>query len=156
MQQATWDRSREAWTTTVECPAYGTLEVLIKTDGEASSPSEKQLAALAIIGELSQSVRKTIQKDTKRYAKEYLGEDELEDFESDDFDADFDFALIPNLRDAEHTYFFLAGESDIDIEHGIALLCKDGDAFRVCHTDCMYENYPCDDCESLDQVLHGG
>lgn len=156
MEPAKWDSSREAWTTTVECPAYGTIEVVIKTDGEISPPSEKQLAAGALIAELQQSARKTIRKDVKRYAKEYLGEEELEDFESEDFDVDFDFALIPNLRAAQNVYFFLSGDSDIDMEHGIACLCRNGDAFRVCHTDLMYENYPCDDTATLDGFLQGG
>lgn len=156
MEPAKWDSSDEAWTTTVECPAYGAIDVVIKTDGEMSPPSEKQLAAVALIAGLQQSARKTIREDVKRYAKEYLGEEELEDFESEDFDVVFDFALIPNLRAPRNAYFFLSGESDIDMEHGIACLCKDGEVFRVCHTDLMYANYPRDDPATFDELLRGG
>jgi len=156
MEPAKWDSSGEAWTTTVECPAYGAINVVIKTDGEMFPPSEKQLAAVALIAGLRQSARETIRKDVNRYAKEYLGEEELEDFESEDFDVVFDFALIPNLRAARNAYFFLSGESDIDMEHGIACLCREGDAFRVCHTDLMYENHPCDDTATFDEFLRGG
>lgn len=152
-----WDRSGEAWTTTVQCPAYGAVEVIITTEGEASPPSEKQVAALSLIARLDKSARKTIKKDVKRYAKENLDEEELEDFEGEDFDVEFNFALIPNLQKSEHAYYFISGDSDmIDIEHGIACLCRNNEVFRVCHTDSMYESYPCDDTETLDALLTMG
>ena len=139
------------------CPPYGTARVIIATDGEASPPTERQLAAVRLIGILPRSVREELRRDVKRYATEYLPFDELEDLVEDDFDISFDLALIPRLRDAKDTYFFMSGYSDgIDEEHGVAFLCRNGDTFRVCHTDYMYATYSCDDIAELERVLRSG
>jgi hypothetical protein len=153
MAAPVWDPAVEAWTTSVTCPAYGDINVEIKTDGETTQPSERQLHALSLIASLQAAARKSIRKDVKRYAKEILDEEEMEDFEAEDFDTQFTDALIPNLRNSESTYFFLSGEFDIDMEHGIVCLCRDGEAFRVCDSAAKYEPYQLDDTETLDALF---
>jgi hypothetical protein len=156
MTQPQWDRSRGAWNAKITCAAYGPIDVLIITEGASVQPNEKQLAVLARIGSLAKLVRKVIRKEVKRYAREVLEEEELDDFEAEDFDIAFSDALIPRLRDSEADYFFLYGESDIDIEHGLACLCRNEEAFRVCHSDAMYENYECDAIDKFESLLRSG
>jgi hypothetical protein len=157
MTEVAWDPSDEAWTAWVVCPAYGTIRVIIQSDGEACPPTERQFAALRLIGALPRSVREELRRDVKRYATGYLPLDELEDLVEDDFDIAFDLALIPRLRDAKDTYFFMSGYSDgIDAEHGVAFLCRNGDRFCVCHTDFMYATYSYDDTAELERVLRSG
>jgi hypothetical protein len=153
MTQPQWSHAVDAWTTRVACPAYGDIDVQIKTEGESDPPTEKQLAALRAIASLPKAVRKLVRKDVKRYASDNLDEEDLEDLEPEEFDVEFTAALIPRLRNSPASYFFLFGESEIDVEHGIACLCKNGEALRVCHSDEIYENYDWDATEMFEQML---
>jgi hypothetical protein len=153
MTQPQWDPTQDSWTTTVTCPAFGTLEVLIKTLGPSDPPSDRQLAALAVIEGLPKTVRKPIRKSLRRYAKENLDAEEFDDLEPEDFQLEVSACLIPRLKTAEAVYFFLYGDSEIDFEHGLACLCKGGTVFGVCDTDAMYETYPCDATHRFETML---
>jgi hypothetical protein len=137
MSQPKWDEGGGCWTTTVKCPAFGSLDVLIQTLGENDPPSEQQLAALTLLSGLTKVIRKPIRKSVRRYAKELLGPEEYEELEPEDLQVDFHTALIPP-QGTSAAYFFVQGSSDLDMEHDLACLCRNGNTFRVCHTDDMY------------------
>lgn len=138
MSQPQWDAAGGCWTTTVKSLAFGSLGVLIQTPGENDHPSEPQLAALMLLSGLTKAVRKPIRKSVRRYAKEFLSPEEYEDLEPEDLQVDFHTALIPPQGASAAVYFFVQGSSDLDMEHDVACLCRDGNTFRVCHTDDMY------------------
>lgn len=153
MSQPQWDESCGYWTTTLKCQAFGTLDVLIQTLGENDPPSEQQLATLTLIQELTKVVRKPIRKSVRRYAKDLLSPEEYEELEPEDLQVDFHTALIPAVKSSERKFFFVQGNSDLDMEHDLACLCRDGNTFLVCHTDNMYQTYEGDLSAHLELLL---
>lgn len=153
MSQPQWDESGGYWTTQVTSPAFGTLDVLIQTLGENDPPGEHQLAVLKLIQELTKVVRKPIRKSVRRYAKDLLGPEEYEELEPEDLQVDFHTALIPAVKSSEGKYFFVQGNSDLDMEHDLACLCRDGNTFLVCHADDMYQTYEGDPSAQLERLL---
>lgn len=153
MPQPQWDASGGCWTSTVKCPAWGELDILIQTAGESQPPSEQQLAALKVIAGLPKTVRKPMRKSMRRYAKAYLGPEEFEELEPEDLQVEYHTALIPPQTGSDATWFFLQGSSDLDVEHDVACLCRNGNTFLVCHTDDMYSPDQDDATKRLETLL---
>ena len=106
-----------------------------------------------MIAGLPKAIRKPIRKSVRRYAREYLGPEEYEELEPEDLQVEFHTVLIPPLKSSEAIYFFVQGHSDIDMEHDVACLCRNGNTFRVCHTDDMYQPYEGDATERFETLL---
>lgn len=148
-----WDETQDAWVTRLDTEVFGNIEVMIKTDGEETPPTERQMSTLELISSLPATLLDTIPSDARQYAKGYMMEDEFDEMEEADFQIRFSACMIPRLRDTAEHYFFLIGESEIDEEHGIACLFKNHESCRVCHTDAAYENYGWEDSVELELVL---
>jgi hypothetical protein len=148
-----WDESRDAWMTQVRTSAFGWIELMIRTDGSCSPPTDRQLSAVEWIANLPRAATADISRQARSYAEAYMMEDDYEELSDADFEIRFSTCLIPRLRDTTDHYCFMIGASDIDDEHGVACLFKNDESCRVCHTDVAYENYGWDDIGLLDSIL---
>lgn len=155
MQEPAWDAAHGAWRTRVKSPAVGRVDVLIYTDGPNDLPTPQQLAAVETITGLDKEIRRTLRTEARRYARTVLDPEEYEECEPEDFRVEFSTAVVPRLRAAESAYFFLQGSWDIDFEHGVAFLSRNGVDFRGCDTGAVYEQYTWDAVDDLEKLLGG-
>jgi hypothetical protein len=107
------------------------------------------------VEEIAKSGLPRLNKLARKYAVEYLGPEEVADMEAEDFEIEIQAATIPRLRNANDTYIIFLGDSDIDIEHGVAVICKNGSKFAVTHSDVGYSTGDWDDTSELDQLVGG-
>ena len=131
------------------------LEIRVLTDGESTRPTAVQLKAVALIEQIAKKGLPSTKKLARKYAMEYLGPEEVEDMEDEDLAIEIHAAVVPRLRDADSTYIIFVGNSDIDMEHGVAILCKDGIKITVTHSDVAYANHDWDDTAEFEQLLGG-
>lgn len=155
MTQLTWSHEDDAWIGSVSGDELGDLEIRVLTDDESVSPTDAQLRSLEIVEQLAKSGLPRLKKLARKYAMEYLGSDEVEDMESEDFDIEVQTATIPKLRNSDDKYIIFLGDSDIDIEHGVAVVCKNGTKFAVTHSDIAYSPHDWDDTAELDRLVGG-
>ena len=148
-----WINAYECWTTNVRCPLAGSVEIFIRTMDKNTEPTEIQIAALEDIQQLPVSLAAGIAEDARRFAIENMNSSMLECVEESDFQLRFSEGLIPPLRKAADRYFFLAANTDIEPEHGVACLFKNGAAYRVCHSDLLYEAYDWDEIHLFENEL---
>ncbi len=150
-----WSPADEAWTASLESDHFEDLEIRALTDGESTPPTEAQLRSVAIVERFAQIGLPSTKKLARHYALEYLGPEEVEDMEDEDLSVDVYAAIIPRLRETDDSYIIFVGNSDIDVEHGVAVLCKNGSAFAVTHSDIAYANHDWDDTAEIDQLFGG-
>ena len=155
MTKLKWSSGDEAWTSTLTQGHFEELEIRVLTDDESTQPTEAQIKAVALIEEIAKKGLPSMKKLARKYALEYLGPDEVEDMEDEDLDIEIQAAVVPRLRDTDSTYVIFVGDSDIDFEHGVAIVCKDGVKFAVTHSDVAYANHDWDDTSEFEQTLGG-
>jgi hypothetical protein len=155
MTEMTWSHDDDAWIGQVTGEKLGDIEIRVITDGESIPPTDVQMRSLAVVEQLAQTGLPRLKKLARKYAIEYLGPDEVADMDDEELEIEIHAATIPKLRNAVDTYIIFVGESDIDIEHGVAVVCKNGSQLAVTHSDIAYENYDWDDTAELDQRVGG-
>lgn len=155
MTKLEWSSADEAWTSSLTSPHFEALEIRVLTDAESTPPTEAQLKSVALIEQIAQKGLPSTKKLARRYAKEYLGPEEIEDMEDEGLEIDIHAAVVPRLRDAANAYIIFVGNSDIDFEHGVAVLCEDGVKLAVTHSDVAYANHDWDDTAEFEQLLGG-
>lgn len=157
MTPLTWSRDDDAWVGQVTSEELGDIEIRVATEGESDSPTDAQLKSVAMVEELATKGLPRLNDLARKYATEYLGPDEVGDMEDEDFEIELYAAVIPKLRDAVDPYIVFVGHSEIDIEHGVAVVCKNGSKFVVTHSDVAYSAYAYDwdDTAELDQLVGG-
>ena len=155
MTQLTWSREDEAWVGSVSGDELGDLEIRVLTDDQSVSPTDAQLKSLGVVEELAKTGLPRLKKLARKYALEYLGPDEVADMESEDFEIEIQSATIPRLRNSDDAYIIFLGDSVIDIELGVAVICKNGSKFAVTHSDIAYSTHDWDDTAELDQLVGG-
>ncbi|QEG40467.1 hypothetical protein [Roseimaritima ulvae] len=155
MTKLDWSSADEAWTASLSTAHFDDLEIRVVTDGESAPPTDAQLKAVALIEQIAQKGLPPTKELARKYAMEYLGPDEVEDMEDEDLAIEIHAAIVPRLRDTESTYIMFVGNSDIDMEHGVAILCKDGIKLAVTHSDVAYANHDWDETAEFEQLIGG-
>lgn len=153
MTKLNWSSADEAWVGTLTQGHFQDLEICVLTDDESTQPTEVQTKAVALIEELAKKGLPSMKKLARNYAIRYLGPDEVDELEDEDLAIEIQVAVVPRLRDSESIYIIFAGSSDIDIEHGVAIVCKNGVKFVVTHSDVAYADSDWDDTSELEQTL---
>jgi hypothetical protein len=148
MTKLEWCSDDEAWTANLTQGIFSELDIRVLTDDESTPPTESPLRAVALIEELAENGLPSINTFARKYAMKYLDPHVVEDMVEEDLAIDIQSAVVPRLRDTESTYIIFVGNSDIDFEHGVAILCEDGVKFAVTHSDLAYANCstPCALC----------
>lgn len=153
MAQLDWSSDEDAWAVDLVTEQFDELRVLVRTDGESDRPTEIQLAAVAVVEKIANEGLPPLTELARKYALQYLGPDEVDDMEDEDLMIDIHAVFIPGLRASADTYMIFVGNSDIDIEHGVAVVCKNGSLFAVTHSDIAYSSFSWDDTVELDSIL---
>ena len=153
MTKLEWSPADDAWIASLTTQHFEALEIRVLTDGESTPPTESQLRSVSLIEQIAQNGLPPTKKLARKYAMEYLGPDEVEDMEDEDLAIDIYAAVVPRLREANDAYVIFVGNSDIDLEHGVAVLCKDDVRFAVAHSDIAYVNHEWDDTAEFEQLL---
>lgn len=153
MHDLQWTPDLESWAMMLNNDVFDELEIQVRTDGEADPPTPKQIAAVDMICSLTRADLKTIPTLVRKWAEENMEEEDLEEMEEEDFELEIYAALVPKLRDSEALYFILTGNSEVDFEHGLGCICKNGSQFAICHADDAYENYDWDSIEEFEALL---
>lgn len=153
MTPLTWSHDDDAWIGQVTSEELGDIEIRVATEGELDSPTDAQRKSVAMVEELATKGLPRLNDLARKYATEYL----VEDMEDEGFEIELYAAVIPKLRDAVDPYIVFVGHSEIDIEHGVAVVCKNGSKFVVTHSDVAYSAYAYDwdDTAELDQLIGG-
>ena len=157
MTNLEWSSNDEAWVGSLSGPHFNDLEIRVISheDGQPMPVSDAQLKAVALIEQIAQTGLPSSDDSARKYATKHLSPNQLADFEDEDFAIDIRAAVVPRLRDTNSSYVIFVGDSDIDIEHGVAILCKDGSKIAVTHSDVAYSDYDWDDTTEFDQILGG-
>lgn len=153
MHDLQWTPDLESWTMMLNNDVFDELEIEVKTDGEADSPTPKQIAAVDMICSLTRADLKTIPTLVKTWAEENMEEEDLEEMEAEDFELEIGGVVVPKLRDSEALYFIFTGDSEVDIEHGLGCVCKNGSQFAICDTDYAYMDYDWDAIKELETLF---
>lgn len=153
MTKLEWAPDQDAWTVDWDTDQFDEIEVLVVTDGESSPPTPAQMKSVALAKQIARDGLPSIDDYARQYAMGHLGSDEVDDMEDEDFEIEIHSVVIPRLRESKHAYAIFVGHSDIDLEHGVAVLCKDGTDFAVAHSDMAYTHHDWDDTEELDAYL---
>lgn len=155
MTKLQWSPDDEAWTANLTRGNFAELEIRVLTDDESTQPTEAQLRAVALIEELAENGLPSLNASARNYARKHLPPDLVEDMVDEDLAIEIQSAVVPRLRDTGSTYIIFVGNSDIDFEHGVAILCKDGVKFAVTHSDLAYADHEWDDTSEFEQLLGG-
>jgi hypothetical protein len=153
MTKLEWSAADDAWTASVTTEYFEALEIRVLTDGESNPPTEAQQKCVALIEQIAQQGLPSTEKLARRYATEYLGPEEAEELEDEELAIEIHTAVVPRLRESDAAYIIFLGSSDIDFEHGVAVLCKDGTKLAVTHSDIAYADHDWDDTAEFEQQL---
>ena len=148
-----WDADDECWKLRLSNRVFDDLEIRVTTDGESNVPTPKQIATVETILKLTEADRDTIAAIVRKWAEDNWDAEQLEDMEDEEFEYEITSAVVPRLRDAESEYFIFIGSSELDPEHGLGCICRDGSQFAICHSDQGCENYEWDSVDELDALL---
>lgn len=156
MLELSWNPDVAAWSAIIDAAPFDDLEVIVATDGAADPPTPRQLEAVALLEQFQQSHIEQLQALAEQWAEENLDEDDLADMEDEDLEYVVHTVLIPRLRESEHLYLVFAGGTEIEPEHGLGCLCKNGNEFMICHPDYAYSPSPdWDDTAPFEALLNG-
>jgi len=153
MATLNWNRDVEGWTATLSNDVFDDLEIQVTTDGEASPPTARQQKAVAVIESITQANLETVAALVREYAEENLDADELDEMEDEDFVIELHSATVPRLRDSTDSFILFAGNCDVDMEHGVGVICKNATQFAIIHSDRVYDNYDWDSVSELNALL---
>jgi hypothetical protein len=153
MAELIWATDDVSWATLISNDVFDDLEIRVVTGGETNPPTERQLQAVAEIEALTKQDLVRIAELARKYAKDNLEPEDLEEMEDEDYEVEIYSATIPRLRDATDTFVLFAANSEIDMEHGVACVCKNGKQFAVVDADCVYQNYDWDSVDELNALL---
>jgi hypothetical protein len=120
-----------SWTIHTTTELFGSVQVDIPCKTPDSGLTEIQKRSLQMLRELPKSLRPALIDALRRYAVRYLGEDP----NPEDCKFSCDNASIPALHEAPNAYAFLNASSDIDKEHGVCFLIRNGEVLACCHGD---------------------
>ena len=153
MSDLQWDADEQCWLLRLSNNVFDDLEIRVTTDGESDFPTPKQIATVETILKLTEADCGTIAAIVRKWAEENWDAEQLEDMEDEEFEYEITSAVVPRLRDAESEYFIFIGSSELEPEHGLGCICKDGSQFAICHPDHGFENYEWDSVSELNALL---
>ncbi|GAA5511155.1 hypothetical protein [Novipirellula caenicola] len=155
MANLVWSSDEDAWISHIESEKLGELQIRVLTDGEQSPPTDSQLRCVSVVERLAKTGLPLLTDHARKYAATYLGDTESDEMDDDELGIEFYAAVIPQLRSTTDTYIIFVGSSDIDWEHGVAVICKNALQFAVAHSDFAYSGCEWDDTSQLEQLLDG-
>ncbi len=136
------------WTIHTDTQLFGSVLVTIPAKTQAADLTDAQRRSLEMLRTLSKDLRPKLIDALRKYAKEYLGDK----FDQNDCDFFCDNASVPNIHASQATYVFLNASSDIDDEHGVCFLIRDGDVLACCHGDESLDFLEWDATDELDAL----
>ena len=148
-----WDPEVDAWAATISNDTFEQLVLRVVTDGEESPPTAVQDKAIAQVESMTAADMSQIVTAARAYAEENLDPDELEEMEEEDFELHLHTAIVPRLKDSKATYVLFAAESEIDIEHGIGCIARNGGEFTIIDADSLYEEYDWDSVDAFEELF---
>jgi len=154
MNALEWSADEAAWTTTLSNTVFDDLVIRVMTDGDTCAPSPIQLQAVAEIERLTMADLSPIDDLARKYASARLDPDELYNMDDDDFAVEIYCAHVPRLRESNDTYVLFGANSEIDPEHGLGCICKNGKLLAVIPADYVYENLDWDSTSQLDTLVN--
>ena len=144
---------RGFWTIHTNTELFGSVQVEIPAKPDATELTDSQRRSLDMLRNLPKSLRLTMVDALKRYARRYLGDC----YDPNECDFFCNSASIPYLYKSKPSYVFLNASSDVDEDHGVCFLIRDGDVLACCHSDESFEFYGWDATDDLDALAdHGG
>lgn len=126
----------------------GKLAVQICLCADDSTPSPLQWQAVKLIEKLPENAIDCIRRELGRRLAEKHPEHERGSLELTILGA-----LVPPLKFSRTLYFLLSGDSEYDVEHGFALLFRDGKEFCVCDFDLLGSQHATDDVAAFEEVF---
>lgn len=155
MASLSWDSEIDAWSGTISNDTFEQLVVRVVTDGELSRPTARQKKAVGEIESMTAADISRIGSNARAYAEANLAPSELEAMADEDFAVALHTAIVPQLNASKTTYVLFAGESEIDVEHGIGCIAKNGREFTIIDADTLYEEYSWDSVDDFEEFLRG-
>lgn len=141
-----------SWTIHVNTELFGSVQVDIPAKTKAEDLTDVQRRSLDMLRKLPKTIRPALIDALRKYAIEYRGND----FDPDDCTFSCDNASIPYLNESKTAYVFLNASSEIDDEHGVCFLIRNGDVVACCHGDESLEFYGWDSIDDLDALAQDG
>ena len=74
-----WDETQDVWMTRVDTNVFGRIEVMIKTDGEQTPPTQRQISTLELVAGLPAAFLDTIPSDARKYAEGFMMKDDFDE-----------------------------------------------------------------------------
>lgn len=151
----TWNDNESgggSWLIHTNTELFGSVQVDIPAKSRSDTLTEIQQRSLQMLRELPKALRASLTDSLRRYALQYMGEE----LSAEECTLSCDNASIPYLHDANTPYAFLNADSDIDEEHGVCFLIRDGVAIACCHGDESLEFYGWDATDELDALAQIG
>lgn len=149
--ELTWNdagNNRGSWAIHVNTELFGSVQVDVPAKMKTEVLADVQRRSLDMLRTLPKTIRPALIDALRKYALEYVGDD----FDSDDCTFSCDNASVPYLHESRSTYVFLNASSDVDDEHGVCFLLRDGDVVACCHGDISLEFYGWDATDELDAL----
>jgi hypothetical protein len=153
MADLKWTADVDSWSTWLSNDVFEDLEVRVTTDGEDDPPTPRQLQAVKAIEQFSVADREKISALARQWGEENLEEDDLEDMEDEDFEFDMTSVVVPRLRHCEDVFFLFTGNSEMEPEHGLGCICKNGNQFAICPPDHAYDDFDWDAVDEWESLL---
>ncbi|WP_197441633.1 hypothetical protein [Thalassoglobus neptunius] len=131
---------------------FGSVQVDIPAKSKSDALTEIQQRSLQMLRELPKALRSSLTDSVRQYALQCTGEEP----KAEECNFSCDNASIPYLHDAKTPYVFLNADSDIDEEHGVCFLIRDGAVIACCHGDESLEFFGWDSTDELDALAQNG
>ena len=128
---------------------FGSVQVQIPAKSGAASLTDVQQRSVQMLRELPKSAEQFLVESLKRYASEFLDTDINTDVA---FTFLCDNASVPYLQESSVPYIFLNASSDVDEDHGVCFLIRDGKVITCCHGDESLQFLGWDATDELDAL----
>ncbi len=140
-----------SWVVHTKTQLFGSVQVDIPGKSNSETLTDVQQRSLDMLRDLPTKLKPMLFAALRRYASEYLDDN----FDDDDCTLSCDNASVPYLHESKTPYIFLNADSNIDDEHGVCFLIRDGDVISCCHGDASLEFLGWDATDDLDELANG-
>ena len=137
----------------IDHPSLGNLNIALRTDGQHDAPSDEQLAAIRRLQSVGDSINTKIANATRHFADNWVGLDQFDYLRDEDFGIRFSGGIVLPVDSNGRTYLILHGESEVDIEHGLACVFGPDGRFGVTHADVAFSPPDPDGYDELAAVV---
>ena len=136
-----------SWTIHTHSSLFGMVQVDIPAKRKTGSLTHCQVRCLEMLRTFPSTMRVSTANALGNYAKRVSGEDN-----APDLNFVCDNASVPYLDESDTPYIFLNVSSDVDEEHGVCFLVRDGELVGCFPGDVSLEFFGWDSTEELDAL----